>query len=63
MKKVPFNKIKPGAFFRTKGKTLWQRREDIPDSAQVVSGSGVGNVKYFATGLVTPVNVTIVEEK
>ncbi|MBE3045960.1 hypothetical protein IMZ48_26160 [Candidatus Bathyarchaeota archaeon] len=64
MKKVPFNKIKPGAFFRIEGKALWQRRRDAFDSAQVVTGQEIGRARYPGTdALVTSVNATIVEEK
>lgn len=68
MKKVPFSKIKPGGFFRMKGRTLYQRSRKIPHFAQVVSGPKTGSVKTFsgfkpgssAGTPVTPVNARIV---
>ena len=68
--KVPFSKIKPGAFFRIKGKTLYQRgKGDYGNIGQVVTGPKIGDTEEVSIAAfslntpVTPVNATIVEEK
>jgi hypothetical protein len=64
MPKVPFSKIKPGSFFRVKGKALCQRRRDDHSSYQYVTGARTGSVEWPSPiALVTPVNASIVEEK
>ncbi len=68
-KKVRFSKIKPGSFFRIKGRTLYQRCKGVnDDAAQVVTGPKIGESYSVGWGLttstlVTPVNAFIVEEK
>jgi len=59
--KVPFSEIKPGEFFRIKGKTLYQRCRGI--WAQVVTGEDIGAIRSDIPATVTPVNASIVEEK
>jgi len=62
MKKVPFEEIKPSAFFR-KGQVLYQRCKGYGNElAQVVSGSKIGYCDY-GKDLVTLVNAHIVEEQ
>ncbi len=67
--KVAFDKIKPGAFFRMTGKTLYQRgRCTCDDVGQYVTGPKTGQCRDGCDGLtlstlVTPVNAKIVEEK
>lgn len=68
--KVPFSKIKPGGFFRMKGrKALYQRGKaySVTDLGQIVAGPKIGTCLDSSGGLtrdtlVTPINARIVED-
>ncbi len=68
-KRVPFSQIKPGGFFRIKGKTLYQRGRGNSSIGQIVTGPKTGIGKFFngdgfeSNTPVTPVNAKIVEEQ
>ncbi len=61
-KKISFDQIKPGGFFRIKGRALYQKVSHR-NAGQQVSGREIGYYLPRPGPLVTPVNASIVEEK
>ncbi|MEN6534514.1 MAG: hypothetical protein ABFD89_12675 [Bryobacteraceae bacterium] len=59
MEKIPFSKIKPGTFFRMKGKTLYQRGRGSVGLSQIVSGPRTGQAQFFDDGEIYPLNTPV----